>query len=48
MKAQSSFWIRFLIAGAQRGHTSNRGLMARNEAGSWNASPNLEPEIQLK
>jgi hypothetical protein len=48
MKAESSFWIHFLIAAAQRGLTSNRGLIARNEADSRNASPNLEPKIQLK
>jgi hypothetical protein len=48
MKAQSSFWIHLLIATTQRGRTSNRGLIARNEADSRNASPNLEPRIQLK
>ena len=48
MIAQSSFWIRLLIATTQRRRTSNRGLIARNEADSRNASPNLEPRIQLK
>ena len=45
MKTQY-FWDMFVSnAGGQGGHTSNRGLMATNEAGSSNASPNREPEI---
>ena len=32
---------------SEQDSTSNKGLVATNEAGSWNASPNLEP-MKLK